>query len=140
MNAYGRALISSAASDFHARRNSQVGLVNPSASIGSTVPALKGDGTDVFPIFVIENFTERSRKSGPHLSGRAADEEQAIFTIVEQGHGPPTLGLRFGGVKHGSTLLGLSKGRGLPKGAQISVSSQEQSEALAATIDNAPFP
>src|SRR5438270_470860 len=105
------ARVSSTARDFHAGGKGQVRLMNPAARIGRTVPTLQGDGGDVFTFFFVEDFLKRGRETGPHLSRGPSDEKQAIIPIIKHGHSPPALGLRFGGVKHGTTLLGLRKGK-----------------------------
>ena len=81
--------------------------------IAALLPLALGDVAlwSVIAFFVIEDFTECNRKTGPHLGGGAPDEEQAIVPVIKHGHRPPALRLRFGGVKHGSTLLGQSKGK-----------------------------
>src|SRR5262249_32097926 len=74
--------VSSSTSDFYGAWNSQAGLVDPAAGIGRTMPALQGDGTNVVAFLIIQDFAERGRKAVPHLLRGAADEKEALATVV----------------------------------------------------------
>src|SRR5438067_13001685 len=99
-----RASASSAAGQLHPYGNVEIGLVHPPAGIGSAVPALQRDGANVVALFVIEHFKEGVLEAGADLSRGAPEVEQPIAAVVRNRHRPPTLWLRFGGIKHGLTL------------------------------------
>src|SRR5207237_3899117 len=58
---------------------------------------------------ILEPLGEGRRIAGADLGGRAADVQQALAAVVEDGQRPPTLELGFALVEHRKTLLGREK-------------------------------
>src|SRR4051794_40223425 len=81
--------------------NVQVGLVQPAAGVRRPVPALQGDGADVVAFLVVEDLEKRLGEVGADLGGGATEVKKSVTAVVEDGNGPPALGLRLGLVKHG---------------------------------------
>src|SRR5262249_30206912 len=98
---------SGALRQFGSCRDDQSGLLNPAAGIGGPVPALKGNAADVVSFLVVQYFKIGLRETGPDLGTRTAQVDQPIVPVVKNRHRPPSLGLGFGVIKHGLTLLGL---------------------------------
>jgi hypothetical protein len=54
----------------------------------------------VLAFFIVQDFKERLGETGTYLGRRAAEVEEAVATIVEDGDSPPSLRLGLGLVKH----------------------------------------
>src|SRR5439155_15612518 len=80
--------------------NIEVGLVEPTAGVRRSVPALQRDRADVVPFFLVENFEKSLLKTGANLGRGSAKIQQPIVPVVKDRDGAPTLGLGFGLIEH----------------------------------------
>src|SRR5262249_16306435 len=85
----------------------QVGLVHPAASIWGAMPPLQRDGADVLPFFIVKDLNKRLGEAGTDLGRGAAEVQQTVASIIEDGDGAPTLRLGLGVVEQDWTLHGL---------------------------------
>src|SRR4051812_37880808 len=91
-------------------RDLERALLLPDAGVRGAVPALQADRHHLLALVLVEQVGERLDVPLADLGGRPADEEQGLAAVLELGHGAPALGLAFGGIEHGVTLLGRETG------------------------------
>src|SRR5205807_201043 len=73
----------------------QISLVEPAAGVGGAVPALQRDGADVVALLVVEDLEVGGDEVVADLLGGAAEVDEPVGAVIEHGHRPPPLRLRF---------------------------------------------